>query len=160
MIATKQADPAAEQWLRIFQAFFAYWQLPGLEVAVTTRTRTFFRNTGLFQESVRLNTEGQPIVGGFGAAIFRRWDMVGNHGSTARWGVRVSTYRFSPQLVWHSSGLIECDVDLYNPDAGAYFAAMHALHDCALRRSRNPWRMRAGLMKTWPGLKIPLVEAL
>ena len=164
MTATKQASPAAEQWREIFKALFRYHSLPEAPVHLMLTTRTFFKATDVFMSRLRQLCEPEDTSVPFGSYPFRAWNLVFNHGTTARWGMRACVPAYSPQVVVHESEsetdliLMEWDCDLYNPDAGLYYVVQHEIHDVMLKRSRDPWKMRAGMVGRFKGLDIPLIS--
>ena len=62
--------------------------------------------------------------------LFRKWNLVKNHGHTAECGWRENVARASLQIILHKCETelcLECDFDAWNPDAGAGVALAHGL---------------------------------
>ena len=54
-----------------------------------------------------------------------RWDMVGNHGTTAQRGWREKVINWPCQIVQHEGGLLEVDFDRMSPERGLGPAIVH-----------------------------------
>ena len=152
-------DARARQWEQIARSVFAHLGLPQLEICAPESPRcVFFDLTSEFERAVRERTERDTLAGAF--VPFTRWDVVGNHGPTARWGVawavgpsdpgkrRWLNWRF--QIVFHSDQRVECDMDRFNPDGGLMPACAHffgeVLPHRILRFATNPRKAMAGLV--------------
>lgn len=78
---------------------------------------------------------------------FRSWNHVKNHGPTAARGWRENVHRCSLQAIYHTTGIWEFDIDLWNPDYGVFPAAMHLFAEVWKRGKTDPHKVMAGLAK-------------
>lgn len=121
------------QCLTNIQAGFDYHKLPQLQVASTLVDRVFFKEEPEFFD--RLNN-----------LPFDKWDIVFDHGTTATGGWREAVAMYSMQIVRHSSGLIEVDFDICNPDYGLAPLIGHGI-ECLWPGKTNPFKVAKGLRK-------------
>lgn len=80
------------------------------------------------------------------AGGFATWNFVGNHGTTAVRGWREEVATCSLQIIEHSTGVYELDVDLHNPNYGAAPAIAH-LFEVFHGGKTDPYRVYRGLVK-------------
>jgi hypothetical protein len=85
------------------------------------------------------------------AGGFASWNIVGNHGTTAVRGWREEVASCSLQIIEHSTGVWELDVDLWNPNYGAGVGLWHGLFEVLpnmLRKGKtDPFKVYRGLVK-------------
>jgi len=104
-----------------------------LEVVSCLVDRTFFLGTPEFTDVLS-------------ALPFSSWDFNEEHGTTAIRGWRENVWRCSMQIVEHSTGLIEIDFDLFNPDWGALPALLHGI-ECLWPGKTDSIKVMKGLRK-------------
>lgn len=80
------------------------------------------------------------------AGGFATWNFVGNHGTTAIRGWREEVATCSLQIIEHSTGVWELDIDLYNPNYGAAPALAH-LFEVLHKGKTDPFRVYRELVK-------------
>lgn len=133
------------------EAIFRHYQLPLIPVIAR------FEDRCLWKPSEEWLARLHDL---FLGAKFRSWAWFQNHGVMATSSLRENVPRYSMQIIVHGVGgaesdlVIEADIDQYNPDFGAYYAARHLLHDVWGGRA-DPLRVRQGLLDR--GVKVPLV---
>src|SRR5688572_12258601 len=128
-----------------FLAVLRHYELPEVDV-LTTQTD---RITVTAPDEMRAHL-ARLVAGG----KMRCWNFVNNHGATADCGWRENVWRCSTQIIAHSTGIYEIDVDLYNPDYGLWPGLQHTFLEVWKPGKTNPYKVRKVLIKRdiWPEL--------
>lgn len=117
-------------------ALLRHYGIPEPQVIAKQSDRVMFRYSREAEDRLDwLTTIGQ----------WERWDFVGNHGVTAISGWREREARESMQVVKHPHAL-ECDIDRWNPNHGAFPAFCHLL-ECLVPGQTDPFAVARGLRK-------------
>lgn len=142
MISVQGKVPAIAQCSANIAAVLKYHNLPKLtpETSQTDRI-TAQPPEGFIERLTRLSDAG----------VFKAWNFVRNHGTTARRGWRENVATCSMQLVEHASGILEIDIDLVNPGYGDLVTGLghtlEVLWNKFGKRTTDPFKIRAGLIK-------------
>jgi hypothetical protein len=125
-----------------------HYGFPPVTVLTTQVDRIVVESGESFREHLKsLEASGQ----------FRTWRFNKNHGTTADAGWRENCWKCSMQVIHHSTGVWELDVDEYSPDYGALPALQHLFLEVFTPGKTNAYDVRRGLIKR--GIQVPLIEA-
>lgn len=147
MITNGKASNHIAQMRACILSVLEHYQFPPVEVLTTQVDRITIRGTAGFHEHVQKLT---------GSGHFNAWEFNRNHGTTADFGYRETCWRCSVQLVHHTSGIWEVDVDHYNPDYGVLPAMQHLFLEVWKPGKTNAYSIRKGLLGR--GIDVPLIE--
>ena len=128
---------ALERCERNISALLKHHSIPVLELQPSQQDRCFYR--------VEPNALGARMAELVLANKFTRWDEVRNHGASALCGWREDVAKFSLQVILHEGGVVECDVDIFNPAYGIAPAIAHWV-ETLIPGKTDPARVERGLV--------------
>lgn len=138
----KDSRSIEQCYVNIISVLQSYIEMPDLKVVAKLPDR------------VMLQYIAYPVSKLSYSDKFRVWWFPGNHGTTAVTSYRENVPMYSLQLIYHTGGIWEADIDIFNPDYGLAPAAGHLI-EVLWPGKTNPYRVRRGLLKR--GIEVPLI---
>jgi hypothetical protein len=88
-----------------------------LDLVAARQDRALWRDCGeVVRAAVNADADG-----------WARWDLVSNHGATAKRGWREKVINWPCQVIEHEGGLVEIDFDRMSPERGVGAALVHGI---------------------------------
>lgn len=138
MISAPDKSAAIAQCSANILAVLRWYKLPDVQVVAAQTDRIMAIAPQVFAEELGHRQ------------AFDTWRFNRNHGTTATTGWRENVATCSLQIVEHSTGMLEIDIDYFNPNFGAGVALWHGFEIVAnklWKRKTDPFKIKARLLK-------------